>query len=57
MPEAEFLVLAHLSEENNHPELARETAYKALGGKMSLFQSCALRLARQDMPLEPISLG
>jgi len=54
---AEFLVLAHLSEENNHPELARETAYKALGGKMSLFQSCALRLAQQDTPLEPIILG
>lgn len=54
---AEFLVLAHLSEENNHPELARETAYRALGGKMSLFQSCALRLAQQDRPLEPISLG
>lgn len=54
---AAFLVLAHLSEENNHPELARETAYKALGGRMNLFQACSLALARQDQPLQPISLG
>ena len=34
---ASFLVLAHLSEHNNHPELARETAYKALGLRQNLF--------------------
>lgn len=54
---AEFLVLAHISEHNNHPELVRETAYKALGGRMNLFQSCALSLARQDQPMAPICLG
>ena len=55
--QAAFLVLAHLSEQNNHPEVARETAHKALGGKMNLFQSCALTLARQDHPLQPLCLG
>jgi phosphoribosyl 1,2-cyclic phosphodiesterase len=55
--QAAFLVLAHLSEHNNHPELARDSAYKALGGRMNLFQSCALSLARQDQPMEPLCLG
>jgi len=55
--QAEFLVLAHLSEHNNHPELARETAHKALGIHMNLFQSCALTLAMQDKPLQPLCLG
>jgi phosphoribosyl 1,2-cyclic phosphodiesterase len=54
---AAFLVLAHLSEQNNHPELARETAYKALGTRLSLFQSSALTLAQQDRPLQPICMG
>jgi phosphoribosyl 1,2-cyclic phosphodiesterase len=54
---AAFIVLAHLSEQNNHPELARETASRALGGKMNLFQSCALTLAMQDKPLQPLCLG
>jgi len=54
---AAFLVLAHLSEHNNHPELARETAYKALGGRMNLFQACALTLAHQDKPLQPLCVG
>jgi phosphoribosyl 1,2-cyclic phosphodiesterase len=54
---AAFLVLAHLSEQNNHPELARETAYQALGTRLSLFQSSALTLAQQDQPLQPISVG
>ena len=34
---AEFLILAHLSEQNNHPEIARMTAERALGGQRSLF--------------------
>jgi phosphoribosyl 1,2-cyclic phosphodiesterase len=54
---AAFVVLAHLSQENNHPELARETAHKALGGKMTLFQSAAITLAHQDKPLQPLTLG
>jgi len=55
---AAFLVLAHLSEQNNHPELARETAHQALGGRMrpNLFQSCPLALAQQDKPLQPLCL-
>lgn len=55
--QAAFLVLAHLSEHNNHPELARETACKALGGKASLFQSANVTLAQQDTPLQPLTLG
>jgi len=55
--QAAFLVLAHLSEHNNHPELARETAYKALGGRLNLFQACNLMLAWQDKPLQPLTLG
>lgn len=55
--QAAFLVLAHLSEHNNHPELARETAFKALGGRLNLFQACNLTLALQDKPLQPLCLG
>ena len=54
---ASFLVLAHLSEQNNHPELARETAHRALGLRPNLFSSAALTLARQDAPLQPLRLG
>ncbi|HKT23872.1 MAG TPA: MBL fold metallo-hydrolase, partial [Terriglobales bacterium] len=32
---AAFLVLAHLSEANNHPELARQAAERALGGRLN----------------------
>jgi phosphoribosyl 1,2-cyclic phosphodiesterase len=55
--QASFVVLAHLSEHNNHPELARDCAHKALGGKTTLFQSAAISLARQDSPLPPFTLG
>lgn len=54
---ASHVVLAHLSEQNNHPELARESAYKALGGRMTLFQSACISLAHQDRPLQPLTLG
>jgi phosphoribosyl 1,2-cyclic phosphodiesterase len=54
---ASHLVLGHLSEHNNHPELARESAYKALDGKMSLFQSASISLAHQDKPLQPLTIG
>jgi phosphoribosyl 1,2-cyclic phosphodiesterase len=53
---AAFLVLAHLSEQNNYPELARQTAYKALGHRLNLFQAGALTIAHQDMPLQPLCL-
>lgn len=54
---AKFLVLAHLSEQNNRPELAQMCADKALGTRLSLFQSSTLALARQDQPLQPIWVG
>jgi len=54
---AAFVVLAHLSEENNYPELARQTAYKALGFKPNLFQASVLSIAQQDKPLQPLCLG
>ena len=54
---ASQLVLGHLSEHNNHPELARESAYKALDGKLSLFQSATISLAHQDKPLQPLTIG
>src|SRR5262249_39717676 len=34
---AAFLILAHLSEHNNHPQIARQTAERALGLRPSLF--------------------
>src|SRR5271170_5192549 len=56
---AAFLVLAHLSENNNHPDLARGAAENALIAKTSLAMPLLvhpLRLARQDAPLETITL-
>jgi phosphoribosyl 1,2-cyclic phosphodiesterase len=52
---ASYVVLAHLSESNNLPELARVTAEKALRDRMSLLAN-KLILAQQDTPLEPICL-
>lgn len=52
---ATFVVLAHLSEENNHPEIARRGAEKALAARGSLFQNRVL-LASQSEALEPIRL-
>lgn len=54
---AAFLVLAHLSEHNNHPELARDSAARALTGKVNLFQSTSVTLALQDKPLQPLTVG
>jgi phosphoribosyl 1,2-cyclic phosphodiesterase len=54
---AAFLVLAHLSQENNHPELARQSATEALGNAMTLFPSTSVTLAEQDRPLQPLTLG
>jgi phosphoribosyl 1,2-cyclic phosphodiesterase len=52
---AAFVVLAHLSEQNNHPEIARREAEKALAARGSLFQNRVL-LAGQSEALEPIRL-
>jgi phosphoribosyl 1,2-cyclic phosphodiesterase len=52
---ASYVVLAHLSECNNLPELARVTAERALRDRMSLLAN-KLLLAQQDAPLEPICL-
>jgi phosphoribosyl 1,2-cyclic phosphodiesterase len=52
---ASYVVLAHLSESNNLPELARVTAERALRDRMSLLAN-KLVLAQQDAPLEPICL-
>ncbi len=50
---ATYLVLAHLSESNNHPELARIAAEHALVSKPSLLAN-RLFLATQSEPLPPI---
>jgi phosphoribosyl 1,2-cyclic phosphodiesterase len=52
---ATFVVLAHLSEQNNHPEIARRGAERALSARGSLFQNRVL-LASQAEALEPIRL-
>ena len=52
---ASYVVLAHLSECNNLPELARVTAERALRDRMSLLAN-KLLLAQQNAPLEPICL-
>ena len=52
---ASYVVLAHLSESNNLPELARVTAERALRDRMSLLAN-KLVLAQQNAPLEPICL-
>jgi phosphoribosyl 1,2-cyclic phosphodiesterase len=50
---ATYVVLAHLSESNNLPELARVAAEGALRERMSLLAN-KLILARQDQPSVPI---
>jgi phosphoribosyl 1,2-cyclic phosphodiesterase len=51
--QAAYVILAHLSESNNLPELARVTAERALNGKASLLAN-RLILAEQNEPLESI---
>ncbi len=53
--QAEYLILAHLSEQNNHPEVARMAAEKALDRHRTLWRS-RLLLAQQDRPLETVTL-
>jgi len=52
---AEFLILAHLSEQNNHPEIARMSAERALGEQRSLLRN-QLLLAAQHEPLPAVRL-
>lgn len=52
---AAYLVLAHLSEQNNHPEIAKDAAEKALDGRLNLIRNRIL-LALQDEPIESIRL-
>jgi phosphoribosyl 1,2-cyclic phosphodiesterase len=52
---AAFIVLGHLSESNNVPELARLDAEQALIGHPSLLGNRVL-LAHQSSPLDPISM-
>lgn len=52
---ATFVVLAHLSEQNNHPEIARREAEKALAARGDLFRNRVL-LASQTEALAPIRL-
>ena len=53
--EAAYVVLAHLSEHNNHPEIARGAAEKALGPRQTLLRNRVM-LASQTEVLEPIQL-
>ena len=52
---AEYLILAHLSEQNNHPEVARVTAERALGEQRNFVRN-QLMLATQHEPLPSIRL-
>jgi phosphoribosyl 1,2-cyclic phosphodiesterase len=53
---AAFIVLAHLSENNNHPELARRSAERALSPRRNLLHANNLMLAFQDRPTETITV-
>jgi phosphoribosyl 1,2-cyclic phosphodiesterase len=52
---AAYIVLGHLSESNNAPELARISAEQAIGDRMRLLGNRIL-LAEQAQPLNPICL-
>lgn len=52
--QAAYVILAHLSENNNLPELARVAAERALNGRASLLAN-RLLLAMQSEPLSPIN--
>jgi phosphoribosyl 1,2-cyclic phosphodiesterase len=52
---ASYVVLAHLSEHNNHPELARGAAERALGSRQTLLRNRVM-LAGQTLPAEAIRL-
>lgn len=52
---AEYVILAHLSEQNNHPEIARASAEQALRGRQGLWTN-RLLLAMQGEAMVPIRL-
>src|SRR2546423_285429 len=52
---AAYVVLAHLSEQNNHPEIARAAAEHALRERQGLWQNRVLLASQSDF-LEPIRL-
>jgi phosphoribosyl 1,2-cyclic phosphodiesterase len=52
---ASYIVLAHLSEQNNHPEIARQAAEKALGPQRTLLNNRVM-LAAQGAPTETVRL-
>ncbi len=52
---ASYIVLAHLSAENNHPEVARGEAENALGTRRTLLRNRVL-LAAQEQAMQPIRL-
>ena len=52
---AHTIVLGHISEQNNLPELARLAAEQAIGDRMTLLGNRVV-LAVQETPLEPICL-
>jgi phosphoribosyl 1,2-cyclic phosphodiesterase len=52
---ASYILLAHLSEENNHPEIARQAAEKALGPQRTLLNNRVM-LAAQGAPTETVRL-
>lgn len=52
---ASFIVLAHLSEQNNHPEIARGAVEKALGPRRTLLRNRVM-LAVHSAPTEAIRL-
>ncbi len=52
---AAYIVLGHLSESNNAPELARLAAEQAIGDRMTLLGN-RIMLAHQAVPLAPICL-
>jgi phosphoribosyl 1,2-cyclic phosphodiesterase len=52
---ASYIVLAHISQENNHPEIALRVAENALGPQMTLIRNRVM-LAAQDTPMEAIQL-
>jgi hypothetical protein len=52
---ASYVVLAHLSEHNNHPELARGAAERALGSRQTLLRNRVM-LAGQMSAAQAIQL-
>jgi phosphoribosyl 1,2-cyclic phosphodiesterase len=52
---AAYVVLAHLSEQNNHPEIARAAAEQALRDRQGLWQNRVMLASQSDI-LEPIRL-